>query len=267
MRKPIGLWCVPCGNRCGNAGDMVARTLVQHFWRRHFRWSPRYWGRGLEIVLPDQADVVATGSILQGLPPTYTGIVWGTGLLFEHQRANLPEADIRAVRGYLTAARVNGGLTDVAVGDTALLVSELPFPKGDGKRYEVGIVPHYVDAENQGVRDWLARLPGDTTAIDICSRVPDVLRAISECRYILSSSLHGLVFADALGIPNAWIVLSNRVGEGSTFKFRDYYSVFGIADPLPFPWHLGMDPSDIQKHPWERPGLETIQENLKKCLQ
>lgn len=55
-----------------------------------------------------------------------------------------------------------------------------------------------------------------------------VLHDIARCEYILSSSLHGLVVADALGIPNAWILLSDKV-HGNGFKFRDYHSAFNCS--------------------------------------
>jgi len=233
----------------------VAQVLVQHF-----------LGKPVTVVPPDQADIVATGSILQDLPPDYEGAVWGTGLIFERLRANIPDADVRCVRGHLTAARVNGGLVDPVVGDTGLLVDKLPFPRTGEKQYDVGIIPHYVDEDNHGVAEWLGKQLWNATSIDICGRVPDVLRAISECRFVLSSSLHGLIFADSLGVPNAWIVLSNKVGGGSTFKFRDYYSVFGITDPIPFPFHVGVSIAEIVRQPWERPGLEVIKSGVEASL-
>jgi pyruvyltransferase len=57
--------------------------------------------------------------------------------------------------------------------------------------------------------------------IDIQANPFSVIREIDKCQNILSSSLHGLVFADALNIPNAWSELSDRV-SGKGFKFRDY---------------------------------------------
>jgi hypothetical protein len=50
-----------------------------------------------------------------------------------------------------------------------------------------------------------------------------VVKAISECKLILSQSLHGLIVADALGIPNVWIEPSSKM-IGGEFKFHDYFS-------------------------------------------
>ena len=54
----------------------------------------------------------------------------------------------------------------------------------------------------------------------------DVIDQITACDYIASSSLHGIILADAYGIPNVWIQLSNRI-RGNGFKYRDYYEGCG----------------------------------------
>ncbi|RGY81624.1 hypothetical protein DXA18_05515 [Dorea sp. AM58-8] len=54
-----------------------------------------------------------------------------------------------------------------------------------------------------------------------------VVKEIAECRYIISSSLHGLIVADSLGIPNMYLVFGDRLlGDG--YKFEDYYSAYGV---------------------------------------
>jgi pyruvyltransferase len=54
-----------------------------------------------------------------------------------------------------------------------------------------------------------------------------VLQDIDKCDAILSSSLHGLVCADSLNIPNGWLSLSDKV-FGKGFKFRDHFSATEI---------------------------------------
>ena len=56
-----------------------------------------------------------------------------------------------------------------------------------------------------------------------------VLKAIQECHLIVSSSMHGLIVSDAFGVPNRRIAISR--GMISDYKFGDYYSAFGIAEP------------------------------------
>jgi hypothetical protein len=50
-----------------------------------------------------------------------------------------------------------------------------------------------------------------------------------------SSILRGLLTADALGVPNAWMRLAGKV-RGSDFKFRDSNSIFEGIESFPFPW-------------------------------
>lgn len=66
------------------------------------------------------------------------------------------------------------------------------------------------------------------------------------CETILSSSLHGLIFADALHVPNLHIIGQTKLKEGN-FKFEDYYSSYGMDDtPITIENHIP-SASEIQK--------------------
>ena len=68
--------------------------------------------------------------------------------------------------------------------------------------------------------------------IDVQRDCRQVFKDIVKCKYILSSSLHGLVVADSFGISNRWVEITDRV-YGKGFKFFDYYSAFKIPEPRP----------------------------------
>ncbi|HQA91106.1 MAG TPA: hypothetical protein PK316_15725, partial [Sedimentisphaerales bacterium] len=83
------------------------------------------------------------------------------------------------------------------------------------------------------------------------------------CECVLSSSLHGLIVADAFGVPNAWLKLSDKV-RGNDFKFRDYYSVYDLDEKV-----IPLRIEQVDRHAidgiitnHDRPGLETIKERL-----
>ena len=98
------------------------------------------------------------------------------------------------------------------------------------KKYKVGIIPHFSDKRHPWVESY--RNDPRVLIIDIESGIGNVVRAIKSCEMILSSSLHGLVCADAYGIPNVWIKLSDKLLGGS-FKFRDYRLSINAAEAVP----------------------------------
>jgi len=71
--------------------------------------------------------------------------------------------------------------------------------------------------------------------IDIVNydRWESVIDRITECECIASSSLHGLIVADAYKIPNVWIRFGDDTFEGE-FKYLDYFSGVGrkTKEPL-----------------------------------
>ena len=73
--------------------------------------------------------------------------------------------------------------------------------------------------------------------IDIQSEgVEQFVIDILSCENILSSSLHGLILAEAYGIPTCRVVFSEKI-LGGDFKFYDYYSGVGIHQMETFNIH------------------------------
>jgi pyruvyltransferase len=113
-------------------------------------------------------------------------------------------------------------------GDPALL-TPLLYPEdkfGSEKTHEIGIVPHWVDRESVKVND------PRVMVLDLHWSPETFISAMLRCERIVSSSLHGIVFAEAYGIPVDWVELSdNVIGRG--FKFHDYYLGTGRDAPVP----------------------------------
>ena len=180
--------------------------------------------------------------------------VWGTGFL-RYPKLKRPflkkRLDIRALRGVRTREILAGlGLVrsgqKMAYGDPGLLFASLfditPKPECD-----LGIVPHRDEPE---IGERLAaayRAKGlSVRVLDARQGPQEVARGIAACARVLSSSLHGLVVADSLGIPNRHVVASTFGYARKDFllKFEDYYSAFeapmptmvtlddALADPL-----------------------------------
>ena len=68
-------------------------------------------------------------------------------------------------------------------------------------------------------------------AIFMSSKIQGVtITEIAQSEMILSSSLHGLIIADAFRIPNKRIYFT-EAPLGSGIKFDDYYSAYGVMAP------------------------------------
>jgi len=199
-------------DRITNFGDLLSPLLLKKYGLIPFR-----------VHAKGQAQLICVGSVLDDLPQDYSGFILGSGLINDTIRP-YSQARILAVRGELTRQRT-GAPAGTILGDPGLLAEKL-LDARQPKQYRVGIVPHYVDKDDPRVAMLRARLQDDLLVIDVQRSPAAVIADIDRCEYILSSSLHGLISADALGIPNAWLVLSGKL-RGNDFKFHDYYSAFG----------------------------------------
>jgi pyruvyltransferase len=154
-------------------------------------------------------------------------MIWGTGFISKSSKLSIIPKDIQAVRGPLTREKFlrEGIKCPEIYGDPALLMPRYYFPKVK-KQYKYGIIAHYVDVNNPWVQKY-KNIP-DVKIIDITHKDETELyshRFINEllsCDIIFSSSLHGLIAADAYDIPSHWIELSDKV-IGNGFKFHDYF--------------------------------------------
>lgn len=137
--------------------------------------------------------------------------------------------DVFAVRGELSLSRLESAKgvcnirPNVVLGDPGLLSDHFINKETIKKKYKVGIIPHYVDKNS----NFLSNLEENFKIIDITKNTKEFLEEVASCESILSSSLHGLIAADSLSIPNLRIRLSSKI-VGNDYKFIDYYSSLKI---------------------------------------
>lgn len=195
-----------------NFGDALAPLLLQRFADLKVEWSPI-----------SHAKVASVGSILEHIPPLWDGYILGSGMLRENSPLHLHgmksgiTAKILALRGPLTARVIPG---NYALGDPGILADELVGPQE--RKWDLGILPHFTDTELEP--KFRALIPKEHS---VCVIKPGndpltVLREIGSCRRLVTSSLHGMIVADAFGIPRRVEYTNKMDRDGGDFKFRDY---------------------------------------------
>jgi len=212
-----------------------------------------------------RCDMIAVGSILHrakgGLLQCRIH-VWGSGFISKQEKQKSKHY-FHAVRGAYTSKLITNH--DITIfGDPGLL-AELLLPNYAShpiKRFTLGLIPHYKDKNSPLIKDIANDLPR-TCIIDVFDDPLAVLKQILQCEFILSSSMHGLVVADAFGIPNAWIELFCNV-RGGGWKYKDYYSAFGLEGVQPFPISKGIDASGLDQiaKNWQRPNIDQVKKQL-----
>jgi hypothetical protein len=188
----------------------------------------------------DASNRTALGLVGSILCAQYSSVThWGPGAISSSCLAPRPphygfryQSTILAVRGPRSRNQVleYSGVNPAVIMDLALLAPSI-FPKHPpalralSDRYlEVCVIVHGVDREIlKSHYDFAYRhlyFPHETNLRSLMWR-------IQFCRRVVSSSLHGVIFAHAFGIPAAPIALSTKV-HGGDWKFRDHFHSVGV---------------------------------------
>lgn len=200
-------------NETPNFGDALAPHLLKHFADiDSVQWSK-----------VGHARIVSVGSILEHIPPLWDGVILGSGRLIETSRLHIVQMKsgltpkILALRGPLTAKGIPG---TYALGDPGLLADELVGPQE--KKWDLGVVPHFSDKLLGPKFTSLIPKQYSVKIIHPGGDPLQVVRDIGSCHRIVASSLHGIIVADAFGIPRRIEYTHNMDHDGGNFKFRDY---------------------------------------------
>ncbi len=168
--------------------------------------------------------LLSIGSVLHFARPH--DVVWGTGVngKVEGARVGSSQLDVRAVRGPRTRDLLlqRGVPVPDVFGDPGLLVPTVfPFTRdwAQRKRRARAVIPNLNDA-----RDYASH----PDFVNPLAPLWDVIRRIAESEFVIASSLHGIVIAEALGVP----VRPLESPAEPAFKYDDYAAGTG-RDRLP----------------------------------
>jgi pyruvyltransferase len=189
-----------------NFGDRLSDIVTRQMLAFH--------GLSLDDQVRDPARLLAIGSILHFAQSGDN--VWGSGWNGKIPEKEFTATDLKvhAVRGPLTAEflRKRGIVVPDVYGDPALL---LPYIFKN--RFTATAEDDYVVVPN------LHDLPLVSNHPKLVSPLWGwniVINKILKAKFVLASSLHGLIIAEAFGIPARYVRLSQTE---DLFKYKDYY--------------------------------------------
>ncbi|ENY0909456.1 polysaccharide pyruvyl transferase family protein [Serratia marcescens] len=193
-----------------NAGDHLAKVIVEQMLTLK--------DKGIIDKRNAKNKLLSIGSVMHF---ANTGdCVWGTGIngKISHDQLQFSGLDVRSVRGPLTRELLQKRGIEVpeVYGDPALLLPTFfsrELLTDESLQRDLIIIPHM----NEDFKKY------DKYSAALCSPRQGAVaftKAIVNSKYVISSSLHGVIIAEAYGIPA--IFLDGNSGE-SKFKYDDYY--------------------------------------------
>lgn len=225
-----------------NLGDQLNVLIMQDLFGVNFVHTPNYYDYDImgigshlhEAFRIKHRRILGTvlDSLLCDTIGSKTCFTWGTGFIRSNsfplvlRRKNIK---FTAVRGKLSLSDIraaNVDTSDTVLGDAGILAAQLISSKV-GKIHKIGFIPHFKEQHEESVRSFISKNP-DLFLIDLKADYYKTIKDIASCEMIISSSLHGLIIADAFRIPDCYIKFTyNPLGDG--FKFRDYYSNYDLS--------------------------------------
>jgi polysaccharide pyruvyl transferase WcaK-like protein len=211
----------PHTNGYGNLGDSLSAVMVGALAGKPVRHAN---------FDENRTKLVAVGSIGHAIKDG-TAVIWGSGVSIRGgvlaDNVRRTNYDVRSIRGPISAQHYRDfgiAVPDVYGDPVWLLPSILNEPVE--KRFELGVIPHIQDIEQahpasppkaDSLRFRLG--PGEQQQIAIINTwheatwngLLEKIRLIRSCKRIVSQSFHGVVIAEAFGIP----VLNFRTLPGS----------------------------------------------------
>jgi len=196
----------------GNFGDELSKYIVNSLINKK-KYNLLYNKGNIPI------NLICIGSYIHAAKNNT--IIFGSGVRVNNTNShNYNNLDVRSVRGPLTKKfleKKNIKVPDI-FGDPGLLLPLFYKPKLiDNLKNKIGVIPHKSNY-NLYIKK---NLNNNFFLISPTDKWQNVINYIYSCKFIISSSLHGLICSDAYNKPNLWLD-EYKINEGD-FKFKDYF--------------------------------------------
>ncbi|MEZ0131425.1 polysaccharide pyruvyl transferase family protein, partial [Flavobacterium sp. LBUM151] len=194
-RKRVNVYYFKRAGGVDNVGDLLSPVIVD-FMKKHNGIVDKPLSRTVRLF--------AIGSIMDLASSDM--VVWGSGLRTNDSYPPKVNFDIRAVRGPKTRNKllINGFSCPEIFGDPALLLPLFYYPNVE-KKNDYIIIPHYSKE---------SRVPekyNNQMVSTITSDWKGFINEILASNYVITGSLHGLIIAEAYGIPA--VLLSSEIDK------------------------------------------------------
>jgi len=237
-------------NESDNLGDTLSPVIVNYMLQDK--------GIGEDQRISECRHLYAVGSVLTAGIQDAT--VWGSGILNTKlcYRLENRKLDVRAVRGPVTRAMLMdyGYEVPQVYGDPAILLPEIYTPANVKKTHRFGLIAHKDYDLSKAMQS--GSVSDQIKMLNI--RTADYRKFVDELNSVetvISSSLHGLILAEAYGIPA--VLLKPQI---DIVKYSDYYYSTGRID---FPVANTVEEA-FQIRPAEVPDMSRLRKELKSAF-
>ena len=215
---------------CNNLGDLANIYIGLKYKYTHFK----------PFTCKEKQNncIFIIGSILKFCGNN--NVIVGAGFKDNTGEINLQNNKVYCVRGELSKKATN---SNVFMIDPGLIIRKLYTPNTVQTNKKILIIPHYnhkefftTDCSEYDIfniqfnKDDLNMIKtADYNSVDTRNKIIELFNnkfdIINSYDLVMSSSLHGLVFAHALGKKTIYFEISECKNEPN-YKFNDYYSIY-----------------------------------------
>ena len=121
----------------------------------------------------------------------------------------------------------------------------------------MGIIPHYIDMNNRNTIRLALEKQVKLIRVQGYNQWNDFIDEICSCDFVISSSLHGLIIAEAYGVPSVWVEIGKYV-DGWEFKFYDFFESIAKYEmkPVLVDDLTTVEDLAIQSQKWEKGNID-----------
>ena len=219
-----------------NFGDGVNKTFWKTLTAKEINFNPT------------NEHYITTGSIM--LLVQNNSIIFGTGFISKDADLGKPSSgpcwdsknnnkyaipiNIIAVRGPLSREKMLrfGIKCPENYGDPLILMPCIYNKKTIITDNIIGIIPHYIDKNDSNFKLLKKNLENKgynikTIDIEVGDNYKKLIDEINSCKYIISSSLHGIIMGIVYNKETIFVKFSNNI-IGNDFKFQDFFKSINI---------------------------------------